>query len=235
MRNGSLWSNVVFFLSLLSCNFDVQLGVSCVHIYRFGISCNVDITKWEHGSLRIIKGDWHFKRKYFHFIFHEVPALKWSAWSMCSRTCGDGVEMRMAYCYDNNVPGCESGQKIVVERNLCRNRHCFGKQIFCVHVAFHIIWSWRGRRFCVPTSPILRRSVYKPGPNFIELLSTKICLALNFFLGKNRNTNRISILLHFLVTGIQLLYAYLENHVEMWLRNPVLIKANIWCWADICA
>ncbi|XP_033624691.1 uncharacterized protein LOC117288101 [Asterias rubens] len=55
----------------------------------------------------------------------NVPALKWSAWSMCSRTCGDGVEMRMAYCYDNNVPGCESGQKIVVERNLCRNRHCF--------------------------------------------------------------------------------------------------------------
>ncbi|XP_038079131.1 uncharacterized protein LOC119746321 isoform X2 [Patiria miniata] len=55
----------------------------------------------------------------------KVPWLKWSAWSMCSRTCGDGVEMRMAYCYDNKVPGCENGQKIVVERRKCRRRHCF--------------------------------------------------------------------------------------------------------------
>ena len=60
-------------------------------------------------------------------------------------------------------------------------------------------------------------SMLKPGPNFIELLSTKICLAWNFFLDKNRITNQISICCILLVTGIQLLFAYPENHVEIWL------------------
>ena len=55
------------------------------------------------------------------------------------------------------------------------------------------------------------------GPNFIELLSTKICLAWNFFLGKNRVTNQISICCILLVAGIQLLFAYPENHMEIWL------------------
>ena len=36
-------------------------------------------------------------------------------------------------------------------------------------------------------------------------------LSQKFLLDKNRITNQISILLHFLVTGIQLLYADLEN------------------------
>ena len=56
-----------------------------------------------------------------------------------------------------------------------------------------------------------------PGLNFIELLSTTICLAWNFFLDKNRITNQISICCILLVTGIQLLFAYPENHVEIWL------------------
>ena len=62
-----------------------------------------------------------------------------------------------------------------------------------------------------------------PGPNFIELLSTKVCLAWNFFLCKNRITNRTFILLHCLVTGIQM-YAYLENHVEIWLEILFLTR-----------
>ena len=33
---------------------------------------------------------------------------------------------------------------------------------------------------------------WRPGPNFIELLSTTICLAWNFFLDENRITNQIS-------------------------------------------
>ena len=48
------------------------------------------------------------------------------------------------------------------------------------------------------------------GPNFIELLSTKNCLAWNFFLDKIRITNQISICCILLVTGIQLLFAYPE-------------------------
>ncbi|XP_022085420.1 uncharacterized protein LOC110976450 isoform X2 [Acanthaster planci] len=61
-----------------------------------------------------------------HLSDCKAPSLKWSEWSMCSRTCGDGVEMRMAYCYDNKeVPGCESGQKTVVERQRCHRRHCY--------------------------------------------------------------------------------------------------------------
>ena len=54
------------------------------------------------------------------------------------------------------------------------------------------------------------------GPNFIELLSTKICLAWNLFLDKSRITNKVSICCIFLVTGIQLLFAYPENHLEIW-------------------
>ena len=56
----------------------------------------------------------------------------------------------------------------------------------------------------------------KTWPNFIELLSTKICSALNFFLDKNRITNQIPICCILLVTGTQLLFTYPENHVEIW-------------------
>ena len=62
------------------------------------------------------------------------------------------------------------------------------------------------------------------GPDFIELLSTRICLAWNFFLGKNRFTNQISICFILLVTGIQLLIA----HGNL-LGNPVFTKEEISC------
>ena len=55
------------------------------------------------------------------------------------------------------------------------------------------------------------------GPNFIELLSTKVCLAWHFFLDKNRITNQFSVCCILLFTGIQLLFANPENHVEIWL------------------
>ena len=64
----------------------------------------------------------------------------------------------------------------------------------------------------------------KAGPNFIELLSIKICLALNFFLLKNRITNQISICCVFLITCIQLLCGYPENHVEIWLITLLLSR-----------
>ena len=55
----------------------------------------------------------------------------------------------------------------------------------------------------------------EPGPNFIELLSTQICLALNFFLDKNRITNQMFICCILRVTGIQLLLAY--PYPNLWL------------------
>ena len=63
-----------------------------------------------------------------------------------------------------------------------------------------------------------------PGPNFIELLSTEICWACTFFLDKNRNTNKIAIYCILFVTGNQLLLAYPENHVEIWLVIPFLSR-----------
>ena len=81
--------------------------------------------------------------------------------------------------------------------------------------------------------------VYKgTWPNFIELLSTTICLAWNFCLDmKNRITNKISICCVLLVTGIQLLFAYPENHFEIWLltlflyqgKNFMLRKISLSC------
>ena len=54
----------------------------------------------------------------------------------------------------------------------------------------------------------------EPGPYFTELLSTT-SLARNFFLDKNRIPNQISICCILLVTGMQLLFAYPENHLEI--------------------
>ena len=61
-------------------------------------------------------------------------------------------------------------------------------------------------------------------PNFTELLSTKICLSWNFFLDKNRITNQIHICWILLVTGSQLLIAYPENHVKIWLVILFLLR-----------
>ena len=70
---------------------------------------------------------------------------------------------------------------------------------------------------------ILRKLIYwnqyatcKPGPNLIELLSTNInfCPARNFFLDKKPDFQP-SICCILLVTGIRLLFAYPENHVDI--------------------
>ena len=75
------------------------------------------------------------------------------------------------------------------------------------------------------------------GPNFIELLSRRICLAWNFFLGKNRFTNQIYICCILLITGVQLLFAYPVNHMDIWLvmlcfmLSKFLCLAALWNWA----
>ena len=69
--------------------------------------------------------------------------------------------------------------------------------------------SWRSKN-------LLDQNLFSgPWADFIELLSTTICLAWNFFLDKNRITNQISICCILLDTGIQLLFAYPENHLEI--------------------
>ena len=54
-----------------------------------------------------------------------------------------------------------------------------------------------------------------PRSNFIELLSTKICSARNFFLDENRIANQVFTCCILLVTGFHLLFAYPENHVDI--------------------
>ena len=66
------------------------------------------------------------------------------------------------------------------------------------------------------------------GPNFIELLSTKICQAWNFFPDKNRITSQISICYIVLVTGIQLLFAYPENHMDIMLVNLFISRKKFY-------
>ena len=76
--------------------------------------------------------------------------------------------------------------------------------------------------FCLVTWGFDLNVISTPGPNFIELLSTSICLAWNFFLDKNRITSQITICC--ILLGIQLLFAYPENHVEIWLVIRFLSK-----------
>ena len=77
--------------------------------------------------------------------------------------------------------------------------------------------------------PLSIGRVVPTGPIFIELLRTQICLARNFFLDKNRITNQISICCILLVTGIQLWFAYPENHVKNLVDSPAFIKEEISC------
>ena len=62
------------------------------------------------------------------------------------------------------------------------------------------------------------------GPNFIKPESTKICLVWNFFSDKNKITNQILVCCILLVTGIRLLFAYPENHMEIWLVILFLLR-----------
>ena len=70
----------------------------------------------------------------------------------------------------------------------------------------------------IPWCPCpVKNKAYRPGPNFKELLSTQICLVWHFFLDKTRITNQIFICCILLDTGIQMMFAYPENYVEIWL------------------
>ena len=68
----------------------------------------------------------------------------------------------------------------------------------------------------------------RSGPIFMELLSTNNFLAWNFFLHKNRITNQISVYCILLVSCIQLLFAYPENHVEIWLVIMFLLRKKFY-------
>ena len=73
-----------------------------------------------------------------------------------------------------------------------------------------------------------------PGPNFIELLSTQICLAWNFFLDKNRITKQSHVI--FRISKQQLNISnkkYATNGI--FVCNPVFIKEDIACEANLCA
>ena len=81
------------------------------------------------------------------------------------------------------------------------------------------------------TSGELGQFYVKSGPTFIELLSNKICLARSFFLDKKRITNQMFIFCILLVTGFQLLFAYPENHAEIWLVHVILFLSTEKCHA----
>ena len=66
-----------------------------------------------------------------------------------------------------------------------------------------------------------------PGPNFIELLSTQICLAWSFFLDKNRITTQIANCCTLLVTGIQTVVCLSWISRGSLAGNPVFIKVKI--------
>ena len=90
---------------------------------------------------------------------------------------------------------------------------------------------------------VIKRYI-RPGPNFIKPVSTKNCLAWNFCLDKNKITNQILICCILLVTDIQLLFAYPENHVEIsgwescfykgrnFMLSKLLCLQALWNWAQ---
>ena len=67
---------------------------------------------------------------------------------------------------------------------------------------------------------------WPPGPNFIELLSTQMCLAWNFFL---RVTNQISTYCILLVTGYSAVVCLSWKSRGNLLGNLVFIKEEISC------
>ena len=85
---------------------------------------------------------------------------------------------------------------------------------------------------------------FVPWPNFIKLLSTKMCLAWNFFLDKYRITNQFSICCILLVTVIFSCCSSWKSHGNL-VSNPVVIKqkkfmvsnfvclAALWNWAQV--
>ena len=80
--------------------------------------------------------------------------------------------------------------------------------------------------FCV-LAYLVKCAWNEVGPNFIALLSTQFAKHEISFLIKIRIINQISTCCLLLVTGIQLLFAYLENHVEIWLVILFLLWQKI--------
>ena len=97
----------------------------------------------------------------------------------------------------------------------------FPQVCYFMHMLRYMYTKWGVNQRCpVPRSPWL---------NFIELLSTTICLAWNFFLDKNRITNKTSICCILLVTGIQLMFAESWKSSGIFVGNPVFMEAVMSC------
>ena len=77
--------------------------------------------------------------------------------------------------------------------------------------------------------PPLWRIWTSPEPNFIELLSTQICLAWSFSLDKNRITNQISIFCILLVILVFSCHLLILKITWKFGWNPVFIKEEISC------
>ena len=104
----------------------------------------------------------------------------------------------LCICWD--TPTVKTGLwQLPIVSSVSQTKH----RLFCLpgkgyRPVYHVMWSlcnWYPAFFLL--SGNLLRHIFclssskklSPGPNFIELLSTKICLAWNFFLGKNRTIN----------------------------------------------
>ena len=72
-------------------------------------------------------------------------------------------------------------------------------------------------------------SMFRSGPKFIVLPSTKFCLAWNFVLDKTRITIQIIICCILPDTSIQTLFASPENHVKIWLGILFLSRKKFDC------
>ena len=70
------------------------------------------------------------------------------------------------------------------------------------------------------------------GPNFIELLSTKTCLAWNFFLDKNMIPTKFPFVAYFLLLVFSCWFLQTENHLEDWLVILFFARAESSCSAN---
>ena len=83
----------------------------------------------------------------------------------------------------------------------------------------------RRTSFVITFMSFMTRLRFSSGPNFMELLRTQICLVWQLFFWYKKDDQPNLNLLH--LTGIQLLFAYPENHVEIRLVIPFLSRTKI--------
>ena len=129
------------------------------------------------------------------------------------------------------------------------NRECQRNRLFRTHIIITHTWTVCIVKYLTPKLIMLPSSaahaatytlsnvicVPATKPNYIELLSTKMCLAWNFFLDKNKITNQIFMCCILLVTGIQLLFAHPKNHVEICLLILFLSRQKCHAKQLLCA